>query len=112
MQRTNVNSRQHSYKPRLCVEEKIQLMHDYDMLEAFLSATNSNMHELYLIPKRKYSKETKFNFNTLTYLLYSWDISKMMISRMRKSTVKAVLEKGRVEGDFALCVHAVCDERN
>ena len=110
MQKTNV-CRQYSYKPRLCVGEKIQLMHDYDMLEVFLSATNTNKHQLYPIPKRKYSKQIKFNFNTLTYLLYLQDILKGMISRLRKLTVKAAVEKGCLKDDFVLCMHAVSDEQ-
>ena len=63
--------RKYSYKRNLCHEEKIQLIHNYKLLEIFLLTINKNIHKKYLIPKEKNSIETIYNHNTLTYLLYA-----------------------------------------
>ena len=108
-QKTNVRTvSKTAYKPQLCAAEKTQLLHHYNLLETFLFATHCiKKGNKCTIKKRNGSASV--NPKTLSYLLFSWNVSKGGLFYIKTSALTAAVLRGVRTEDMALCTSMVPD---
>ena len=79
------------------------------MLETYLSASNKNKTEKYIILPKRAGGASYQNHHAIACLLFVQGTGKGNLRRMRKNILTATAKRG-LTGDFALCMHTHFDD--